>query len=518
MKNKSLVLVVVLIIFLVLTSLFVFGAKKILDPDSFYHIRHAWLYRTGGLFNSEFPWLQFSVIRLYAADIWYGFHVFLIPFTFFSDLTIGIKFSAVVFATLTLLLFYWVFKRHQIAYPLFWVLLLYFSATDFLFRMNMSRPQTLTLGLLVLLFSLLIKPGRIWATFMLSFLIAFIHLNFFWAALLIGFLVSIFTFIFEKKIDWRNLLAIPAGLIVGWFLRPNPIGALKILWVQLFELIAEKQKDLPLLFGEELYPLNWAGIKFKLVPLLILWISALLFFGWLLKRKKLVTASNQTKIFIWCALGLALIFFILAFWLSQRALDLTATFAVLFISQLISWWSNYQKQKNKKLSGFLTAGLVIVFLIMIGRHTYTFNSYIKALYIPSTEEFKEVSLWLNQNSEPEEIVFHVSWDMFPMLFFWNQKNYYINGMDPIFEYALSHELYLKNVMMALSGLDFACGTLPCNRETGEPLHKVISEDFRASYAVVEKDRSPRLNQNLQNDPGFLKVLETEGEVVYKVKK
>ena len=50
------------------------------DPDGFCHIRHAWVYRTQGLFDSGFPWACFSAIRDQASDLWYGFHVPLVPY------------------------------------------------------------------------------------------------------------------------------------------------------------------------------------------------------------------------------------------------------------------------------------------------------------------------------------------------------------------------------------------------------------------------------------------------------
>ena len=49
------------------------------DPDGFYHIRHARVYRTQGLFDSGFPWARFSAIRDQASDLWYGFHVLHVP-------------------------------------------------------------------------------------------------------------------------------------------------------------------------------------------------------------------------------------------------------------------------------------------------------------------------------------------------------------------------------------------------------------------------------------------------------
>src|SRR5438128_12559884 len=64
---------------------------KVPDPDSLYHIQHAALYRTHGILMTGFPWLPFSVVDRYASDIWYGFHLLLLPCTLIDDPVLEIK-------------------------------------------------------------------------------------------------------------------------------------------------------------------------------------------------------------------------------------------------------------------------------------------------------------------------------------------------------------------------------------------------------------------------------------------
>lgn len=520
--NAKTSLVLVLFFFFLLSSLFIFSTDKVLDPDSFYHIRHAWLYRTEGLFQTDFPWAQFSVIRLNAADVWYGFHIFLIPFAYLKDLFLGIKLSAIVFSAISLFLIYWALRRQSIFYALFWAVLLYFATPDFIFHFNMSRPQTLSIGLLALIFSFLAQGGKrkFWALVSLSAASSFIHLNLFWTVLAVVVVLVGARWFVEKKFDWRGFLAVAAGLTTGWLLRPNPIGALKILWVQIFELAAVKQQGLPLLFGEELHSLTWEGVQYKLLPILLLWLAGVIFLGWLIKSGKLRLAvlSADTKIWLWGSLALSVVFLILAFQAGQRAADFFALFAVFFVSQL----SGFLRQEGglRRRSAAVNLGaifLVSIFLIMIFRHSAIFNRYANADYVSSPDRLKDAALWLRNNAGSEEIVFHSSWDVFPILFFWNQKNYYINGMDPIFEYSFSPELYWKNLIITLAGRPYTCSGFPCNEKNGESLHKVIKEDFGASYAVLELNRNSALNRNLKNDPaGFQQVWGTEKEIIYKV--
>ena len=79
----------------VLLSAFLhFSSPKIPDLDSFYHIRHASLLKNN-ILDTEYPWLSYSAIREKSADLWYGFHLLITPFTFGDDLLFGIKLAGV---------------------------------------------------------------------------------------------------------------------------------------------------------------------------------------------------------------------------------------------------------------------------------------------------------------------------------------------------------------------------------------------------------------------------------------
>ena len=80
---------------MIVSALLHFSSDKFADPDGFYHFRHAALYGEGNLFSPAFPWIPFSVIGKYSADIWYGFHVLLIPFTWIGDPVLAMRLAGV---------------------------------------------------------------------------------------------------------------------------------------------------------------------------------------------------------------------------------------------------------------------------------------------------------------------------------------------------------------------------------------------------------------------------------------
>src|SRR3989344_2955608 len=142
---------------LLISAFFHFRSPNIPDPDSLYHLRHAWLYRTGSMVDTGFPWTYYSVIRLLGADLWYGFHLFLTPFTYFGDLLFGNKAVGIFMTAGLLLIFGWILKRHQISLPFFWPFIFFFSVPNALFQLLMVRPHLLSLALSIALLSVLIS-------------------------------------------------------------------------------------------------------------------------------------------------------------------------------------------------------------------------------------------------------------------------------------------------------------------------------------------------------------------------
>ncbi|PIR66888.1 MAG: hypothetical protein COU51_01485, partial [Parcubacteria group bacterium CG10_big_fil_rev_8_21_14_0_10_36_14] len=140
-------------IFLIFSTLIILITNKVFGFDSLYHIKHALLYQQNGLLDTSFPYVSASTITEYGADIWYGFHLILIPFTFIGGPLLSVKIATIFLATLFLASFFWLLKSINIKYPFFWTVVLLFSSADFLFRIFMVRPHIVSL---LLSFALLI--------------------------------------------------------------------------------------------------------------------------------------------------------------------------------------------------------------------------------------------------------------------------------------------------------------------------------------------------------------------------
>ncbi|MEK7117615.1 MAG: hypothetical protein AAB861_02460, partial [Patescibacteria group bacterium] len=71
MKKQTLYIIGAAVLLLGIAVLIQFVSPNISDPDGMYHITHAKIYLERGITYSEFPWVQFSVIKDLKADLWY---------------------------------------------------------------------------------------------------------------------------------------------------------------------------------------------------------------------------------------------------------------------------------------------------------------------------------------------------------------------------------------------------------------------------------------------------------------
>ena len=487
------------------------------DGDSFYHLRHAWVYRTQGICDSSFPWTQYSAVKTYAADLWYGFHILTIPLTFAEPLLAGMYLGAFLITIAALWLAFLAFRRLRARWPLFWVFFLALITSDVLYRLTMLRPHPLSLSLVLLLFAYLVTEksrGAQATIFLLAAVFSWNHIALIWLPVLVAGVVTLVRLLHRQLPEWGKLAALVPGLALGILLRPHPGGALQLAYIQVVKLMVEKQGDLPLRFGIELLPFYWINFVDQFIPLSILLLLAGGILVVLLRNKRFAAIDRSSRIAIWASLAVAAIFGVLTFTVARRSHEVFVGFSAIFFSVLLPYWLPVANRSPGARLVILTAILTLLYAPI--RSIYRFDEIITRAFHP--RKFQAVGQWLEQNAQPEEIVFNPQWDRFGELFFWNPKNYYINGMDPIFEYAYAPAFYWKTHYYHLDSSDaYTCSGHPCLDEQVTGTYETLKNDFHAAYIVLEKDRNPNLDRFLSTAPQFTKVLETDTRVVlYKI--
>jgi len=367
--------------------------------------------------------------------------------------------------------------------------------------------------------------GSLWGLGLASFGIAFIHLSFLWVVVLIVGVVVLVRRVTEEQWAWREPGIASLGLLAGWLLRPNPIGAAKLVYVQIVQLALEKQKGVELLFGADLlsgarslqqYPETFMQ---HLGPASILWAaSAVVLLSAAMYGSKLVGCERTL---LWSSFVLSAIAFVMMMQVSIRAMDLWAVFAVLLAAGVYSFILTRRESvedqfptKGQARAAMLIGALLLA--LMFWRGLTEYDSKMKNLGY-SAYRFKGAADWLAENSAPGAIVFHAHWDLFPDLFFWNTKDYYIGGMDPIFQYAYSPSLYWKaHHLWSGQFSSYTCGTEACLPQMGEDTYTVLTRDFKASFLVLEKRRYPALYAYASSDPRFHLGFEDADVIVFRL--
>jgi len=498
---------------------------RIPDADSLYHIRHAWLYGTQGLTIHTFPWAHFSTINTQGADLWYGFHLLLILFTYVQYLLWGLELAGIFLTSLLLIIFGFILERHRMRLPYLWPFVLFLVIPNVLFYFLMVRPHILSLAAGLILLSALTRRQTMIAA-LAGVAITFFHLSYFWfgpfiAAAYIGTQLTMRSRKWRTKdadisIAWWTVGAGLLGILLGAILRPAFMSGLTLAYIQIIELFLEKMRGTPLIFGIELLPMSIADLFRTSFLFLVLWLGSIVLTIKQIRnfpdRKNKQELQTEMSIIGTCTV-LSILFFLLTITVAIRFFVPWVTFGTVLIA---SAYSQLTGEKKYRRTGTVLVTFAFFFMIPFALWRHSLNMQYVA-HNPST--FAQASAWLEKNSQQGDIVFHLHWDEFAELFFYNQKNYYIGGMDPIFQFAYSSELYWKFHYLSINALtDKTCGFYPCRESQLVDTHNVLVYDFDAKYIIVEPTRNPTMSAYLSRDSRYERVYTDANAVIFVIKR
>ncbi|MDD5342752.1 MAG: hypothetical protein PHI73_05480 [Patescibacteria group bacterium] len=492
--------------------------QTLADPDSFYHAKMALLTEDHGIIKT-FPWLSdFTVLGKAYADQHFLYHVFLIPFVSWLHPIAGLKLATVVLASLFVLAFYWLLRRLRVKYAIGFSLLLLLM-NPLVFRLSLAKAPSFSLILLTI--GIYFIVSRNWKSLLvLSFIYVWAYGGFAVILLTSGLylLVDVFANLIKKTFNpgpgqpsvikmlflrssWTPLLSSLTGVILGVIINPYFPQNLGYYRYQLFE-IGMKNYQQIVRVGGEWYSYAPTSLISDSVFLSIATLIALAVFIYYHKRQ------TRREVFF---LVLAALFFLLTM-KSRRYVEYYVPLGCLFSFTVLgawlkelkfrSYWERFLDLKPRKkiliaLVGvyfFVTIPTIIVRGFFLERKDLVNG-------IPYTK-FQEASEWLIDHSQRGDIVFHSSWDEFPILFYHNDVNNYIGGLDLTFNYLYNKDLYQKWV-------DITTGSMRNN------LAETIRNDFHAKYVLVSQNHTAMKN-NIRNDGRLEQVYEDSEAVIFKV--
>jgi hypothetical protein len=476
-------------------ALIQFATPDMPDNDGFYHIKLAWLMRTEGL-KPAFPYLPFSILNeneFY--DHHFLFHVALIPFTF-GDLRMGVKWAAVVFASLAFLAVWYLFHRQRVPYAWLWALGLLGISDAFLFRMSITRAQSLSLGILALGYAWLLEKKYkhlavlgftyVWVYDAFPLLIALAVLHFLAAALT------------EHRLEFRPLLYTSAGIVLGMIVNPYFPDNLIFSYHHMLPKLADATS---VRVGNEWYPYDTKQLLDNSLPALVAFASGALALG-LTGRK--MDARTALGLFISLLFGMML-------FQARRFVEYFPPVALIFAA--FAWaplleskpdpaqaTSIPRPQFMSLLQSYLPATVLLLAVVLgiVGS-----ISPARAAVDASKPYglYANASLWLEKNTPAGSQVFQTDWDDFPRLFYYNTHNTYLIGLDPTYLQLYDADLYDLWV-------DITQGSV-------ENPSQIIATTFDSQYIHTDPPHGDFL-QVAAEDPGSKEVYRDDQAVIFEV--
>lgn len=496
---------------LVLFALFFLGMAAIQfttpdlpDNDGFYHIKLAWLMRTEGL-KPEFPWLPLSILNQREFyDHHFLFHAALIPFTF-GDLRLGAKWAAVTFASLSFLAVWYLFYRQRIPMAWLWALGLLGISDAFLYRMSITRAQSLSLAVLALGLTWILE-GKYRRLAVLAFFYAWMY-DAFPLLLALTVLHLLAVALIEHRLEYRPLLWVGIGITLGMFI--NPYFPLNLIFTYR-HLLPKLVEATSVNVGNEWYPYETLQLLKNSLPALVAFVSGALALGLAGRKMDVRTATSF----------LIVLLFGLMLFQARRFVEYFPPFALIFAA--FAWAplfvdpqpfdqtqgrpdsANQPGLPRSRLWAALQTNLSLILLALA-----VSAGMMKS--IPAAQDqmqrskpynlYAGASAWLAQNTPAGERVFQTDWDDFPRLFFYNTHNTYLVGLDPTYIQLYDADLYDTWVQITRGEI--------------EQPSQIIAARFSARYIHSDLNHKNFLRLAAE-DPGLKEVYRDGQAVIFEV--
>jgi hypothetical protein len=482
-------------LFVFFLALVQFSTPDMPDNDGFYHIKMASLMRSEGL-KPAFPYLPLTILNTREFyNHHFLFHVALIPFTF-GDLRLGAKWASVLFASLAFLAVWRLLHNQKVPYASLWSLGLMGVSEAFIFRMSITRAQSLSLAVLVIGVNWLLQRK-----YKRLFFLAFIYVWFYNAFPLLLAVAGVYaasTWLINRRLEVMPLIYTGAGLALGLLINPyfpyNILFAYQHIVPKLVEATAVS-------VGSEWYPYDTGQLLKNSPVALAAFLSGSLALGLSSRRMDKRTAT---------AFLLASMFGLMLFQ-SRRFIEYFPAFALIMAAfawaPVLENWRAGRDLGRPKKSLFLTrlseagpALAAVVSLVVV----IVWTGAASKASIQSSKPYhlyEGASAWLAGNTRAGERIFQTDWDDFPRLFFYNTHNTYLVGLDPTYMQLYDPDLYALWVEIT--------------RGRVENPSQAIQARFGARYILTDLDHGGFISRAAQ-DPRLVEVYRDDQAVVFAV--
>jgi hypothetical protein len=453
--NEYLSMLVVFLFFLVLNSIIYLTVSNVSSSDDqWFYTKIAYLLRTQGWSAiTNFQGAYFTDLSQSGYSYGVGlYHYFLVPFTFISDKILGLKLSGLFFASLVPAITYWVLRKFNTKNPLIWVVLFLYvlGSFNFTFRLFLNRPFVL-IDALILVEIYLISQKKYWALFAVSLIHTWWHPASFWLPIMLVVCFEAIEALHQKKYNYKNIVASIAGSLGAFLLFPShshtflsPLNPL-IFGKKLFSFVYGLGSGPKLIEGSE----NYKGDIFSLVIQSNAIFAFLVFFIvlnvilYIYKRRNEVhdLDKDNGRVILREYIFLVTIIFFLGYIFSKRFEDLLVPLVMLgsAISFQALIENKYLIVNNSIFKKVLLYSFFIFIIVAGGNRILDMRNTIGSN--DSHLKYERAGNWLKENTQKGDIVFNTDFGQFNRLFFYDDWNHYIVGMEPKNMYEYSHKYY-----------------------------------------------------------------------------
>lgn len=521
-KNRLVKTGLVWLLFFAIFLLAHLSINGLFGPDDpYYHAKHSQLMAESGRLDLVEPWLEFHFFKYAPTDPWWGYHLILAGLIYLAGPFLGSKILAAILAAAVFAVFYYFLSRWRTAKPFVWTFLFFSSSALFQFRLLLERPLLLSMIFLPLAFWL-ISRKKYWGLFFLSLLYTLSY-NLGPLVIPLGLACVFVEYLFEKKIDLKIVLAASGGVLAGVFVHPRSLNYFYVMFVHFWQVLYLKfVRGIELGVGEEIQIKSFIYFLRANFIVLVFFILALaVFFAfkfWRREEKKITITTLALMSSFWLALALVV----------PRAVDYWLPFAWLFIALILSVFSQnreYGQIKdflNRKINFKISRLFIYAAILLIAANNFLqiFNQ-LKARDGAEDYNFKEANQWLKTHTAKGSIVFYDNWSYWPVMFFYNDYNRYITGMDPTFLYEYSPDLFWLWHNLAKKGIYCPRADECPELKPSEKLSLVkfaLKENFQTDYILAANNPSSPLIKTLNSQKNdFIKVFVGPALVIYKIK-
>ncbi|HSM72704.1 MAG TPA: hypothetical protein VK851_14255 [Anaerolineales bacterium] len=495
MKTKTYILLPIatlFILFIAGMAIIQFSTPDMPDNDGFYHIKLAWLMRTEGM-KPDFTWLPLTILNQSEYyDHHFLFHVALIPFTF-GDLRTGAKWSAVVFSALAFLAVWFLFYRQRVPFSWLWALALLGISDAFLYRMSVTRAGSLSLAVLAIAFAWILERKYNHLA-LISFIYVWMYDAFPLLIALAG-LHFIATALIERRIEYKPLLYISIGILLGLLINPYFPENIIFSYRHMLPKLADATS---VHVGNEWFPYTTKQIMDNSLPSLVIFVSGIFALGFSSRK------MDERTMF---ALFTALLFGLMLLQ-ARRFVEYFPPFALIFaafawaplLTDLQPASVKFALSPLKRISANLPVILLsAVVAVSVARSIPRAQDAINGS--KPYDLYADASHWLKMKTPQDSRVFQTDWDDFPRLFYYNTHNTYLIGLDPTYM-----QLYDPNL--------YALWVLITQGDVKDPSQIIVSR-FGSQYVHSDLMHGDFIKV-AEKDPGLVEVYRDDEAVLFEV--